>query len=93
MITREIVKKVSELAKLKLSEEEIEKFTKELEEIEKAFSKIQEVDTENIEPAFHPIEIKNVWREDVPEQSFSQEEALSNTEHKEKGYFKGPKII
>ncbi|HIQ49602.1 MAG TPA: Asp-tRNA(Asn)/Glu-tRNA(Gln) amidotransferase subunit GatC [Nanoarchaeota archaeon] len=93
MINKEIVKKVSEIARLKLSDEEIEKFAKELEEIEKAFSKMQEVNTENVEPAFHPIEIKNVWREDIPKPSFSQEEALSNTEHKENGYFKGPKII
>lgn len=93
MIDKETVKKVAELARIELSEEELERFTKELEEIDKAFSKIQEVDTSNVEPAFHPIEIENIWREDVFKESFSQEEALSNTEHKENGYFKGPRIV
>ncbi len=93
MINKDTVKKVAELARLQLSEDELERFSKELEEIEKAFSVIQEVDTENVEPAFQPIEIENVFREDVPKESFSQEEALSNTEHKENGYFKGPRIV
>ena len=93
MINKNTVKKVAELARLQLSEDELERFSKELEEIEKAFSVIQEVDTENAEPAFQPVEIENVFREDIPKESFSQEEALSNTEHKENGYFKGPRIV
>lgn len=93
MIDKETVKKVAFLARLELSEEEIEKFAKELEEIEKAFSKIREVDTENVEPSLHPIELKNALREDTPKESLPQEIALKNAEHKEQGYFKGPRIV
>lgn len=89
----EIVKHVAKLARLKLTEEEINRFSKELAEIEKAFSKIKEVDTDKIEPTFQPIEMKNVMREDSPEKSLSQEEALANAGHKEKGFFKGPKVV
>ncbi len=92
-ISEELVRKVAELACLELSDEEVKKFAKELEEIEKAFSKIREVDTENCEPAFHPVKIENVWREDTPSESLSREVALANTQHKEDGYFKGPKIV
>ncbi len=93
MLDRNTVKKVAELARLNLSEEEIEKFAEELKEIEKAFSKIREVYTTDVEPAFHPFELKNLWREDIPKESWQQELALSNTEHKENGFFKGPKIV
>ncbi len=93
MIDKEIVKKVANIAKLNLTEEEIEKFSKELEEIEKAFSKIKEVDTEGVEPAFHPIDLENSMREDEPEEGFTEEETFSNTEHREGKYFKGPRIV
>ncbi len=93
MLDEKTVRKVAEIARISLTEEEIKKFAKEFEEVEKAFSKLSEVDTSDAEPAFHPFELKNIWREDVPAESWTQELALSNTEHKENGFFKGPKII
>ena len=69
------------------------KFLPQLKEIIKAFSEIQEVNTDNTEPSFHPIELKNVWRDDNPKISFDNEVALKNTQHKKDGYFKGPKIL
>jgi len=93
MINKEIVRHVAELARLKLSEKEIEKYSEQFEQILKAFKILDEVDTEDVEPSFHPLEIKNVFREDEVESGLSQEKALLNTEHKEKGYFKGPRIV
>ena len=40
-----------------------------------------------------PVELKNALREDIEEKCLSQEEALSLTEHKKDGYFKGPKAV
>lgn len=93
MISKEIVKHVAKLARINLNEEEIEKFTSQLNAILEAFKAIDEVDVSDVEPSFHPQEIRDIMRDDVVEESLSNEEALSNTEHKEDGYFKGPRVI
>lgn len=88
----EKVEKVASLARLNLTEEEKGRFAEDFEEILDFFSALDEVETEDVEPAFHPIELKNEMREDEVEEPLSQEEALANTEHKEDGFFRGPKI-
>jgi len=93
MINEEEIKKVSELARIKLSKEEAKEFAKDLQEIFENFEKIDEVDTANIEIMLHPIEIKNIFREDEPVESEEEKDLLSNTINKEKGFFKGPKIL
>ncbi len=92
-ITKELIKKVAHQSKLNLSDDEIEKLIPQLKEILDIFSKLDKVDTANIEPSFHPIEIKNITREDKIEPSLSNEEALSQTPHKKDNYFLGPKAI
>ncbi|MBS3155160.1 Asp-tRNA(Asn)/Glu-tRNA(Gln) amidotransferase subunit GatC [Candidatus Woesearchaeota archaeon] len=92
-IDKELIKKVAKNARLNLTENELNKFTKECSDILDVFSKIKNVDTKNISPAFHPIEIKNHLREDIIEDSLSQEDALKNAKHQINGYFKGPKAI
>lgn len=93
MVDRKTIEHVAKLARLELTEKEIEKFSKELTAITDAFSKMKEVDTEKVKPSFQPLEIENVMREDKEEECLSQEEALSNSEHKEKGFFKGPRVV
>lgn len=90
-IDKVLLEHVSKIARLELTEEEKKKFVKQLEDILKAFKKIDEVNTAKIKPSFHPIEIKNVMRED--EVKVWKWEPLANTKHKEKKYFKGPRIV
>jgi len=90
-IDKELVKRVASNARLKLSEDEIEKFTKQLSEILSAFKEIDKVDTEKVKPSFHPQEIKNIFREDVSKDW--KWNPLENTKHKEGKHFKGPKIV
>ena len=92
-INKELIEHVAEVARLKLTDNEIEKFSKELKEVIETFSKLDKVDTKGIETGLQPVELKNILREDKKEQSLSQEEALSLSEHKKDGYFKGPKAI
>jgi len=92
-INKELIEHVAEVARLKLTDKEIEKFSKELKDIIEAFSKLEKVDTKGIEPSLQPIELKNMLREDKKEESFAQEEALSLTEYKKDGYFKGPRAV
>lgn len=92
-VDKELIEHVAELARLKLTKEEIDKFLPQLKEILDAFSKLDEIDVKDAKPSFQPIDLKNVMREDKVEKCLTQEEALSLTEHKKDGYFKGPRAV
>ena len=92
-INKELIEHVAEVARLKLTDKEIEKFSKELKEVIEAFSKLDKVDTKGIETSLQAVELKNMLRKDEKEDSFTQEEALSLSEHKKDGYFKGPRAV
>jgi len=92
-INKELIEHVAEVARLKLTDKEVEKFSKELKDIIGVFSKIDKVDTKGIEASLQPVELKNMLREDKEEKTFSQEEALSLSVHKKDGYFKGPRAV
>lgn len=64
MISKEEVKHIAKLARLGLSEKEMEKMKKELSSILEYFEKLKEVDVSQIEPTFHSVPIENVMRED-----------------------------
>ncbi|RLJ01354.1 MAG: Asp-tRNA(Asn)/Glu-tRNA(Gln) amidotransferase GatCAB subunit C [Candidatus Aenigmatarchaeota archaeon] len=87
------VREVARLARLELSDEEVERFAADLESILEAFKELDNVDTDGLEPSFHPVKIEDVFREDTPEKPLSQEEALSNSPNTEDGFFKGPRIV
>jgi len=89
-IDRELLERVARVARLELTDEELEKFTGQLRVILEAFKELDEVDTDGVEPSFHPQELKNVLRED--EADPWDWDPLSNTSHKEGRNFKGPRI-
>lgn len=92
-IDRKVLEHVAAIARLNLSEDEIKKYLPQLKEALEFFSRLNEIDTENVEPSFHPVELKNVMRKDVEMECLSQGDALSLTEHRKDGYFKGPKSL
>ena len=92
-VDRKLLEHVAEVARIKLDEEEIKKFLPQLKEALEFFSKLKEINTDNVKPSFHPVELKNAMREDVEKECLTQEEALSQTEHKKDGYFKGPRAV
>ena len=92
-VDRKLLEHVAEVARIKLNEEEIKKFLPQLKEALEFFSQLKEINTDNAKPSFHPVEIKNAMREDKEEKCLSQNDALSLTEHKKDGYFKGPRAV
>ena len=90
---KKIIEKVAECANLKLSKDEIENFTKDFTSVLDAFSKLDDVKVDKIESSFHPVKTSQALRGDIIKESLSQKEAISLSEHKKEGYFKGPKII
>ncbi len=95
-VDKELIKRVARNARLSLSEEEIEKFTPQIKEIIlESFNKLDELDVSKEKPSFQPVEVKNSFRADKAKPSLTQEEALRNAkpELKERGFFKGPKVV
>jgi aspartyl-tRNA(Asn)/glutamyl-tRNA(Gln) amidotransferase subunit C len=84
------MERLCDVSRLQLSEEELERFTRQLQVILDAFKALDEVDTEGVEPSFHPSELKNVLREDKA--SPWDWDPLSNTRHRDRKHFKGPRI-
>lgn len=87
-LTREDILHVAKLAKLDITDSEIEKFTPQLSNVINYFSELQEVKTEGVEPTSQTTGLENVSRSDNPEASLSQEDAISGNDKIHNGYFK-----
>lgn len=92
-ITKEDIKKIATTACLSITEKEAELYAKQCGDILHAFSKLQELNTDNVQPALHPIPLEGVTREDKIKPGLTQEEALSLSKRTSKGYFVGPKTL
>ena len=92
MISKEEVKHVAKLARLELTDDEVEKYSKQLGDILKHVEQINEVDTQGVEPMPHAIPVYNVMREDVVKYEETKEELLKNAPYEEDGFFRVPKI-
>jgi aspartyl-tRNA(Asn)/glutamyl-tRNA(Gln) amidotransferase subunit C len=87
MLTRADVEKVALLARLQLSDAELDTMTGQLAQIVGYVDQLAEVDTEGVEPMAHAVETKNVFAEDRVEPSLSREQALANApRHNDRGY-------
>jgi aspartyl-tRNA(Asn)/glutamyl-tRNA(Gln) amidotransferase subunit C len=89
-ITRDEVLHVARLARLELTEEEVGRFTEQLSAILQAVAKVSELDLSGVEPTAHPLDVVNVWAEDVPRPSIPVDDALANAADREAGFFKVP---
>ena len=89
-ISREEVLHVAALARLELTEGEVERFREQLNAILEAVGKVAELDLESVEPTAHPLELVNVWADDEPQPSLPVEEALANAPDREAGFFRVP---
>ncbi len=92
MITVKDVEHVAKLARLELTEEEKEKFTKQLGDVLKHVDAMNEVDTSNVEPMAHAIDFVNVMREDKVYYEQTKEELMKNAPYEEDGFFRVPRI-
>lgn len=93
VITKKDVEHVALLARLELSEEEKDTFTRQLAQILEHAANIQKPDTAKIPPTAHIAPLKNVLREDKTRPCISNKDALSNAPKEEDGGFVVPKIV
>ncbi|MFZ3062456.1 MAG: Asp-tRNA(Asn)/Glu-tRNA(Gln) amidotransferase subunit GatC [Actinomycetota bacterium] len=93
IISKKEVEHVALLARLYLTEEEKERFTRQLQQILEHAGKIKELDTSKVPPTSHVLPLRNVFREDKSRPCLTQEEALKNAPKKEDNMFVVPKIV
>ncbi len=92
-LTRHEVEHIAELAKLGLSQEEIERFQEQLSAILDYAAILQTVDTDEILPTAQVIGIRNVMRADVAGPSLPVEDVLANAPSRRDDYFCVPPVI
>jgi aspartyl-tRNA(Asn)/glutamyl-tRNA(Gln) amidotransferase subunit C len=92
-IDEEQVRKVARLARLELTEAEVEEFTGQLSAILDYVEKMNELDTGDVEPLAHCLPVSNVFREDEVKESLGAEKALANAPQRDGEFFKVPKIL
>lgn len=90
MIDRDQVHYVAQLARLRLSEDEVETMVGELSGILEHVDRIGRLDLDGVEPTTHVVHLENVWRADEPRPSLSQEAALANAPEAQDGAFRAP---
>ena len=90
MIDREQVLHVARLARLALSEEEIERMSGELPAILKHVERMNELDLEGVEPTSHVVALENVMREDEPRPSWDRDRILEGAPDPSDGAFRVP---
>jgi aspartyl-tRNA(Asn)/glutamyl-tRNA(Gln) amidotransferase subunit C len=90
---REDVVHVADLARLDLQDEEIERFTAQLVAILQHVDAVRSLDTSNVSPTSHPLELVNAVRPDEFEPTLDREEVLSQAPEAESGRFKVPPIL
>ena len=95
-LTREDVLRVAALARLELSEAEVELFTQQLATSSRTPSDVQQVDTAGVPPTSHALTSGPMWREDVPAPSLDRDEVLrerARTRGARPGLFRVPKVL
>ena len=90
MIDRDQVLHVAKLARLKLTDDEVDRMADELSKILEHVETMNELDLEGVEPTSHVVDLTNVLREDMPRPGLSREQALAQAPDAADGGFRVP---
>ena len=89
-ISRDDLLHVARLARLALTDEEVERLTGELDAILDAVGIVSELDLADVAPTSHPLDLVNVWEDDEPRPSLPLEDVLANAPRVEGSFFEVP---
>lgn len=92
-ISRAEVEHVALLARLTLTEEEINQYTEQMNSILEYAAMLEQIDTSSVSPTAHAVELHNVLRDDEVRPSMEQEKVLKNAPQAEEGFFRVPRIV
>ena len=91
-ISRDEVLHVARLARLALTDEEVERLTEELGAILEAVSIVGELDLADVPPTSHPLDLVNVWDEDEPRPSLALDDVFANAPERDGDLFRVPPV-
>jgi len=86
-LSREEVRKIAELAKLELTDDEVTLYAGQLTHILQYFRTLQELDTSQIPPTASVLPLRNVFRDDTPAPALTPEQVLANAQTSLDGQF------
>ena len=92
-LERADVEHIALLARIGLSDEEVETFREQLSDILEQFEVLGEPDTAGVTPTGHAVRLEAVMRDDVPDSSLGPEEVLSNAPHREGDFFRVKAVL
>jgi len=92
-LTRQDVEKVSLLARLRLSPEELERMTEQMGQIVAYVESLSELDTDNVEPMAHALDVANVFAADELRPSLDRAAALANAPHHDREFYLVPAVL
>jgi len=92
-LTRGQVEKVSLLARLWLSDEQIDTMTAQLGQIVGYVELLSGLDTENVEPMAHAVEVRNVFADDALGPSLDRQQALANAPNRDVQCYRVPAVL
>jgi aspartyl-tRNA(Asn)/glutamyl-tRNA(Gln) amidotransferase subunit C len=92
-LTRNEVEKVSLLARLKLTEAELDRMTTQLGQVVDYVHQLADLDTEEVEPMAHAVELTNVFRADEVRPSLPRAEALANALKRDEECYLVPAVL
>lgn len=92
-LSRDEVLHVAHLARLDLSEDEVDLFTGQLAAVLEHAADVAALDTSGVPPTAHPLPLENVFREDVVQPSLERDEVLAEAPDAEDGRFRVPPIL
>lgn len=94
-LTRDQVRRIAELARLELSEPDVDQFTAQLSTILAYVAELEQIDTTGVAPTAHALTAGPHWRDDEPAPGLSVEEALANAPDAARGagLFRVPKVL
>ena len=92
-VSREDVIRTAQLAKLRLSEAEVEGLRSELSNIFQYIDQLHEVNTDHVEPLHHVLEMYNVLDKDQPHECLPREIALREAPDRTEEFFRVPRVI
>jgi len=92
-VTIDEVRYIAGLARLRFSEEEEKTMAEQMNQILDYMEQLNELDTTDVPPMSHVLDLTNVSRDDRVEQRITREEGLSNAPDVDSAYFRVPKVI
>jgi aspartyl-tRNA(Asn)/glutamyl-tRNA(Gln) amidotransferase subunit C len=92
-IMRQDIEKVALLARLQLSDAEVAAMSQELAQIVAYVDQLAEVNTDDVEPMAHAVELANVFEDDVVHRSLPREQALANAPHHSDAGYLVPAVL